>query len=211
MWLFQLVLGVIYHGETLDESADNKRSDSVYYVYGDTSKNTPTGHGVLVTLRSSLSGNYGPSVSQQFFDNANGGYYTRVANSGVWGEWQSVTSFYKDYNSLSSLANAIVGLNRFAITNSETLTEAEFAAKGVDYDVPWGNTPYIVFARGIGVDEDYNDYDMKIFYRAPTVQAVSASLMSSPTGVRIAGMGVLTGQTQGRTYMITIMPLWSQV
>lgn len=104
------VLGAIYHGGYLDESADNKQSDSVYFVYGDTSKNTPTGHGVLVTLGSSLSGNYGPSISQQFFDNVNGGYYTRIANSGVWGEWESVPSFYKNYSDLSSLANALGAL-----------------------------------------------------------------------------------------------------
>lgn len=101
------VLGVIYHGGALDESADNKKSDSVYFVYGDTSKNTPTGHGVLVTLVSSLSGSYGSSISQQFFDNSDGGYYTRIANSGVWGEWQSVPKFYKNYADLSSLANAL--------------------------------------------------------------------------------------------------------
>lgn len=68
-----------------------------------------------------------------------------------------------------------------------------------------------MFARGVGSDVDYDDYDMKIFYRAPFVEGVSTSLMSSPTGVRISGMGVLTGQTQVRTYRITIMPLWSDV
>ena len=101
------VLGGFKQGSTLDVSANTIFTNSVYYVYGDATKDTPTGYGVLVTTCSSYNGNYGPSVCQQFFDSGYGGYYTRVANSGTWGAWQSVPNFYKDYLTLASLASAL--------------------------------------------------------------------------------------------------------
>ena len=82
-------------------------------------------------------------------------------------------------------------------------------ARGNDYAYsPF--RPVFVFAHSEGSlqqEGSFSEFDLRLFYRAPNVEAVSSSIMCSPSGVRIGGMGVLTNKTAGKEYFVHVYAL----
>lgn len=82
-------------------------------------------------------------------------------------------------------------------------------ARGKDYAYsPF--RPVFVFAHSEGSlqqADGFVEFDLRLFYRAPNVEAVSSSIMCSPRGVRIGGMGVLTNKAEGKEYFVHVYAL----